>query len=454
MRTFRDLALPDQLVHELTRRELTHPTAIQEATIPDALAGASVIGRSHTGSGKTYAFALPLITRLATDERLSRTSVPGQPRSLILAPTRELAQQITDRIEDLAAAVGLRTLVLSGGVPVATHRTQLAAPVDIAVATPARLLDLRRRKLLSLDAVEIFVVDEADHLTEVGFAPQLDAIAAQIPESAQRLVFSATVDQSTRRLAPHARIHELSDGAATAAVEGLSQWLVMVRTKEQRDALIHRLARRRASTIIFCSTKEDVDRYARDTGGCSVHSDRTQAQRTAAVERFSSGEEPVLICTDIAARGIDIANIDLVVHLGLAFDPKSFVHRSGRTARSGATGNSLSIIDANRQHRAEEQFRSAGVTPRQLELDSAELDSLIGPLRQTRPSQGESARTQSGGRTGKKSSSGSRRSAAGSRGGTAQQPAQGGRRGFRPKKKKKGGAWGKGSVTTRRHIPT
>ncbi|WKD61142.1 ATP-dependent RNA helicase RhlE [Corynebacterium ciconiae DSM 44920] len=452
MHSFRDLALPDQLVHELTRRELTHPTAIQQATIPDALSGASVIGRSHTGSGKTFAFALPLITRLATDEHLTRSSTPGHPRGLILAPTRELAVQIAERIEDLAAAMGLRTLALTGGVPVATQRTQLAAPVDIAVATPARLLDLRRRSLLQLDAVEIFVVDEADHLAEVGFAPQLDAIAARIPSSAQRLVFSATIDHSTRRLAPAARIHELSAPGATAAVEGLTQWVVWTDSEEQRDQLVHQLARRRASTLIFCATKHQVSRYARETGACFVHSDRTQAQRAAAVERFASGAEPVLIATDVAARGIDIANIDLVVHVGIAFDAQSFVHRSGRTARSGASGNSLSIVDTTYRRRAKKHFRTAGVDPRELAWDSPELSSLIGPLRQPRSSEAQSSTSRRGGSADAGRHSGSPSGTARSRGRSDSSGAGNARRGFRPKKKKKGGAWGKGSVTTRRRI--
>lgn len=446
MTTFADLGLPATLTNALGAMDLSTPTEIQRHAIPLACAGESVIGRSITGSGKTLAFALPLISRLSTDRTISRSSTPGHPRGLILAPTRELATQITTRIEDLAAAQGLRCLGLTGGVSVRSQRLSLAAPVDIAVATPARLLDLTSQRILSLNKVESLAIDEADQLIDAAFFDQLSAILNQIPAGAQRLVFSATLDETIRHLAPGARI--CTTGQAKARSKGLKHYVVVVDTHEQRDHILQEISHRRQATLIFASTKALAKRIARTTGSAVLHGDKTHNQRTTVMEEFRSGAAPVLVTTDVAARGIDISEVSLVVQIGTAFNATSYIHRAGRTARAGAAGASLNVLFRSELEVATAHFAEAGVHPIFVDHGSGQWNQLIGPTRkQSRSTDGAQRSAGSSTRSDRRESSRGHQRHNGQRSSTHRYA---GGRSRQQKKKKKGGAWSRGSVATPR----
>lgn len=369
MPSFARVGLNQQIVQSLRAQGLTEAFDIQAAAIPDALAGKNVLGRAPTGSGKTFAFGLPMLHRLA-----GRPSMPKTPRGLILAPTRELADQIGQRLADPAAACGLRLVTVFGGVPIAKHIRQLAAPVDVLVATPGRVQDLIARRCLDVRQVEITALDEADQMADMGFIPQVRAILRYTPATGQRLLFSATLDGQVadlvKEFVPDAVTH--STAPAQARVDTMEHYVISAGAKENRNDIVARLAAREGSTIIFVRAKYTVDRQVkklRKVGipARGIHGDKGQSSRTTALREFASGKAPVLVATDIAARGLDISSVDLVVHLDPPAEHKAYVHRAGRTARAGKSGVVVTIMCEGQEKQVASVMSAAGITPTYLE---------------------------------------------------------------------------------------
>jgi superfamily II DNA/RNA helicase len=331
----------------LTSRGITTPRPIQARTLPDALVGRDVLGRAETGSGKTLAFGLPLLVRTATasTKRLAR-----QPRGLVLVPTRELADQVHDELLPLAAVLGLRLLAVYGGVPLHRQVQELRRGTDVVVATPGRLLDLLHQDTCSLDAVAIAVLDEADHMADMGFLPAVTSLLDRVPPGGQRLLFSATldgqVDTLVRRYLTDPVRHTVAPTAAAAA-----RMDHQIRTVQATDkvAIAAELAGRPGRTLLFVRTKHRAARLARqlDRAGIragALHGNLAQPARTRALAAFAAGTVPVLVATDIAARGLHVDGIDLVVHFDPPAEPKAYLHRSGRTARAGAAGTVVTLV--------------------------------------------------------------------------------------------------------------
>jgi superfamily II DNA/RNA helicase len=360
--TFASLGLPDRLVSALARRGMSAPFAIQTLAVPDALAGRDVLGRGQTGSGKTLAFGLPLLARLA-----GGTRTPRAPRGLVLVPTRELAQQVHDELAPLGQAVGLSLAAVYGGASMGRQIDQLRRGADVVVATPGRLQDLVDQGACSLAGVEVTVLDEADHMADLGFLPAVTALLDLTPSGGQRLLFSATLDRGVDRLvrtfltAP--ALHAVA--AADSSVSTMDHRVYALQHDVKVD-IAAEIARRPGRTLIFVRTKHGADRLASSLrrGGVeagAIHGDLTQQARRRALADFTDGRARVLVATDVAARGIHVDDVDLVVHYDPPADPKDYLHRSGRTARAGASGTVLSLLTSD-QVRASQRLRErAGV---------------------------------------------------------------------------------------------
>ena len=349
----------------LGARGVTTPRPIQARSVPDGLAGRDVLGRAETGSGKTLAFGLPLLVRTATagSQRTAR-----QPRGLVLVPTRELADQVHDELLPLAAAFGLRLLAVYGGVPLGRQIQQLRRGTDIAVATPGRLLDLLGQGACSLDGVAIAVLDEADHMADMGFLPAVTSLLDRVPPGGQRLLFSATldgqVDTLIRRYLTDPVRHTVASTAASAA-----RMDHQIRTVEATDkvAVAAELAGHPGRTLVFVRTKHRAARLARqlDRAGVragALHGNLAQPARARALAAFAAGTVPVLVATDIAARGIHVDGIGLVVHFDPPAEPKAYLHRSGRTARAGAAGTVVTLVLPEQASEVARLHRRAQVT--------------------------------------------------------------------------------------------
>ena len=347
-RSFAELGLPPVLAAALAGRGITTPRPIQARTLPDALAGRDILGRAETGSGKTLAFGLPLLVRTAA---VNAKRIPRQPRALVLVPTRELADQVHDELAQLAATLGLRVLAVYGGVPLRTQVLALQRGTDVVVATPGRLLDLLRQGACSLDAVAVAVLDEADHMADMGFLPAVTSLLDLVPTGGQRLLFSATLDSQVdtlvrRYLADPVR-HMVGPTAAAAA--RTDHHVRIVSAADKKVAVAAELAARPGRVLLFVRTKHGAARLARqlDRAGVragALHGNLAQSARTRALAAFTAGTVPVLVATDIAARGIHVDGIDLVVHFDPPAEPKAYLHRSGRTARAGATGTVVTLV--------------------------------------------------------------------------------------------------------------
>ena len=343
--SFAQLGLPDRLVSALARRDLHAPFAIQVRAIPDALAGRDVLGRGQTGSGKTLAFGLPLLTRL-----VGGTRVGGRPRGLVLVPTRELAQQVHDQLAPLGQALDLKFCAVYGGASMGRQIDQLRRGVDIVVATPGRLQDLIDQRECSLAEVQVAVLDEADHMADLGFMPAVTKLLDMTPADGQRLLFSATLDRGVDKLV-HTYLHDPAMhavAAASAPVEAMDHLVFAVQHDAKVD-LAAEIAARPGRTLIFVRTKHGADRLAtqlRRTGveAGAIHGNLTQNARKKALDAFTRGQARVLVATDVAARGIHVDDVDLVVHFDPPADHKDYLHRSGRTARAGARGTVLSFV--------------------------------------------------------------------------------------------------------------
>ena len=360
--TFQSLGLPDKLVSALARRDLHAPFAIQTRSIPDALAGRDVLGRGATGSGKTRAFGLPLLTRLVGGERLR-----GMPRGLVLVPTRELAQQVHDAIAPLAQALDLKVSAVYGGASMGRQIDQLRRGIDVVVATPGRLQDLIEQRECALDRVQITVLDEADHMADLGFMPAVTALLDLTSPDAQRLLFSATldrgVDKLVRQYLKDPAIHAVASAESTVTTMDHRVYAVQHSAKVDIAAEI---AARPGRTLFFVRTKHGADRLAlqlRKVGveAGAIHGNLTQHARKRALENFTTGHARVLVATDVAARGIHVDDVDLVVHYDPPADHKDYLHRSGRTARAGASGTVLSFITSDQVREHQRMRERAGV---------------------------------------------------------------------------------------------
>ena len=335
--TFADLGLSDEIVVALTARGITAPFPIQALAIPDALAGRDVCGKAKTGSGKTLAFGLPVLQRMPR-------SKPGSPSGLVLAPTRELANQICDELAAPAAAVRRRVLAVYGGAPIDKQIARLRAGVDLAVATPGRMIDLIDRGAVSLRAVRHVVVDEADRMADMGFLPQVEWILRNVESGHQTLLFSATldgaVDSLIRRYQTSPSMHSVAPREITVA-EMVHRFVgVHKMDKVKVAAAIAGPVRR---TLMFTRTKVAADRLARDlrregVKAAPIHGDLRQSAREKSLRQFIAGDLPVLVATDVAARGIHVDDVDVVVQYDPPSDHKTYVHRAGRTARAGESG--------------------------------------------------------------------------------------------------------------------
>jgi superfamily II DNA/RNA helicase len=343
--SFHALGLPEPLVTALARRGVHAPFAIQARALPDAIAGRDVLGRGQTGSGKTLAFGLPMLARL---DRLP--SVPKAPLGLVLVPTRELAQQVADALAPLGQALGIRVATVYGGAPMGKQIDQLRRGVHVVIATPGRLQDLVDRGAADLGQVRITVLDEADHMADLGFMPAVTALLDLTPSNGQRLLFSATLDRGVDALAlrylSNPAMHAVA--AAASPVDTMDH-LVFAVARETKVEVAAEIASRPARTLFFVRTKHGADRLAQQLSGAGVqataiHGNLNQGQRRRALEAFSDGTHRVLVATDVAARGIHVDDVDLVVHYDPPQDHKDYLHRSGRTARAGARGTVVSLV--------------------------------------------------------------------------------------------------------------
>ena len=337
---FAALGVPPVLVERLARDGIADPFPIQEATIPDAIAGRDVLGRGRTGSGKTLAFGLSMITRLADGTRPESK----RPRSLILVPTRELAMQVSDALEPFVHVTGLRHKLVAGGLSYEPQIKALNKGIDILVATPGRLADLMERGAVELGGVQIAVLDEADHMADMGFLPEVTAILDEIPAGGQRLLFSATLDKGIDTLVDRYLVDPVthSTDEAQASVTTMSHHVLLIDPQDKK-ALTAELAGRGGRVIVFARTQLGSDRIAgelRERGvlAASLHGGLSQAVRNRVLGAFRDGSMNVLVATDVAARGIHVDDVGMVVQVDPPTDHKDYLHRAGRTARAGEEG--------------------------------------------------------------------------------------------------------------------
>jgi superfamily II DNA/RNA helicase len=371
--SFAELGVPDALVRALNRADITTPFSIQTATIPDALAGRDVLGRGQTGSGKTLAFGLSMLARIATSGR----SKPRRPKGLVLVPTRELAMQVNDVLTPLAKAMGLFTKTAFGGAPYHTQIFALERGVDVLVATPGRLADLIERGACSLAAVEISVLDEADQMADMGFLPDVTALLEQTPEHAQRLLFSATLDGDVDTLVKrfmHNPVTHQVDGAV-ASVDTMAHHALLIPPADKFNILAS-IANRAGRTIMFVKTQMAVDRLVEQFAEVGVragalHGGKTQRVRTRTLAEFREGRVDVLVATNVAARGIHVDGVSLVVHVDPPNDAKDYLHRAGRTARAGESGTVVTLILPRQRRSTFTMLERAGVAPVRTEVNAS-----------------------------------------------------------------------------------
>ena len=342
--TFAELGVPDQLVAALAARGIDRPFDVQARTIPDALTGRDVCGRAPTGAGKTIAFGVPVLARIGR-------AAQRRPTGLILAPTRELAAQISRELSPLAQACSLRVAAVYGGVGEAAQRHALARGVDVLVACPGRLGDLLRQRALTLDGVEVVVVDEADRMSDMGFLPDVRRILDLTPTTRQTLLFSATLDGAAGVLSRNYQSAPVSHDIEGQRSDRRSNAVHLFWTIDgpQRTDLAANLVPVAGPTIVFCRTRRGADRLAKQLHRAGIrtealHGGRSQNQRDRALTAFEVGDVDALVATDVAARGIHVDGVACVVHFDTAADEKAYLHRSGRTARAGAAGFVVSFV--------------------------------------------------------------------------------------------------------------
>jgi superfamily II DNA/RNA helicase len=364
--SFIELGVPADLSDILASQGITEPTPIQNATLPDSIAGRDVLGRGRTGSGKTLAFLLPLIARL--DKSKARRT-PKRPRALILAPTRELVSQIAAALEPLAQAYGYKTRTVFGGVGQGPQVQALRSGVDILIACPGRLEDLIQQGACDLGAVEVTILDEADHMADLGFLPAVRRLLEQTPRSGQRMLFSATLDAGVnvlvKRFLVDPRTHEAD--SAQSPVAKMDHHVLHVH-RDQRVPVLVDLTSAPGRTMVFTRTKHGAKALARQLNARGVptvelHGNLAQNARTRNMEAFQSGKATTLVATDIAARGIHVDDVALVVHADPPAEHKAYLHRSGRTARAGAAGTVITLMTDQQVKDVRALTRAAGINP-------------------------------------------------------------------------------------------
>ena len=362
--SFTDLGVDPAFASALARQGIMEPFAIQVATLPDAIAGRDVLARAQTGSGKTLAFGLAALTNL-----LGKTAHRRQPLSLILVPTRELAMQVNDTLRPIADAAELRLRLIAGGMPYAKQIDALDRGVHMLVATPGRLMDLADRGSVDLSSVEITVLDEADQMADMGFMPIVREILDLTKPGSQRLLFSATLDGDVDALRKAYMNNPVTHSLApsSASVDTMEHHVLLVHPMD-KELITTQIAAREGRTILFARTQAGVDRIAdhlqsQGVAAGALHGGKTQAVRTRTLDAFKNGVTPVLVATDVAARGIHVDGISLVLHVDAPSDPKDYLHRAGRTARAGESGTVV-ILAAPKQQRTVSALTSrAGVDP-------------------------------------------------------------------------------------------
>ncbi|WP_409332113.1 DEAD/DEAH box helicase [Trujillonella humicola] len=364
--TFEALGVPAPLVEVLTASGITAPFPIQVATLPDTLAGRDVLGRGRTGSGKTLAFSLPLVARLAASD--SRRT-PKRPRALVLVPTRELANQVLAVVDPLARALGMRATVVFGGVGQNPQVQALAAGVDVLIACPGRLEDLIGQGHADLSAVEVTILDEADHMADLGFLPGVKRLLDRTPKVGQRLLFSATLDNGVdvlvKRYLSNPTTHSVDP--AVAPVSTMTHHVLQVQAADKAE-VVRELASGLGRSVLFTRTKHQAKKLAKHLTAAGVpavdlHGNLSQNARERNLEAFSSGATRVLVATDIAARGIHVDDVALVVHVDPPAEHKAYLHRSGRTARAGAGGTVVTVSTPDQAGEVRTLARQAGITP-------------------------------------------------------------------------------------------
>ena len=407
--TFGELGVPGLLVRVLAADGKKTAFPIQADTLPDSLAGRDVLGRGRTGSGKTLAFSIPLVTRLGSYDSLGQTAMKEfrdeikrrkkasleerrsddflpHPRGLVLAPTRELANQINDVLMPLAHAFGMNTTTIYGGVKYIHQVRDLKAGADIVVACPGRLEDLLRQGLLTLESVEVVVIDEADEMADMGFLPPVKRLLEQISPNAQHMLFSATldhgVDEVVNTFLHDPKVHEVD--SATAEPDLMTHH-VFETTRGDKHELVRTLASGTGRRILFTRTKFQAKKLAKNLTqngipAAELHGNLSQNQRDRNLAAFDSGDVRVMVATDVAARGIDVGGVELVVQVEPPADPKSFVHRSGRTARAGKAGDVVTLVLPEQRRETRRLLNQAGIKTKMIEVthDSPEVLELVG----------------------------------------------------------------------------
>ena len=363
---FAALGVPTQLARVLEDRGIIEPTPIQQATLPDSLAGRDVLGRGRTGSGKTYAFLLPLLARLAASGKRRQGL---RPRALILAPTRELATQIDEALRPLAQPMGMTSCTVFGGVGQNPQVRAIKQGVDVVVACPGRLEDLIGQGHVNLDAVEITVLDEADHMADLGFLPGVKRILDRTPRDGQRMLFSATLDAGVNTLVKRYLSSPVTHEAdsAQSPVSTMTHHVLHVRPETHLDVLVDLVAAP-GRTVVFTRTKHRAKKLARQLNSAGVpavelHGNLSQGARTRTMEAFHAGTASTLVATDIAARGIHVDDVGLVIHADPPVEHKAYLHRSGRTARAGNDGTVVTLMTDDQVRDVRDLTRKAGINP-------------------------------------------------------------------------------------------
>ncbi|ADI10047.1 ATP-dependent RNA helicase [Streptomyces bingchenggensis BCW-1] len=362
--SFTELDLPEGLTAELARQGVTVPFPIQAAALPNALAGRDVLGRGRTGSGKTLAFGLALLARTA-----GQRAEPRRPLALVLVPTRELAQQVTDALIPYARPLRLRLATVVGGMSIGRQAGALRDGAEVVVATPGRLHDLIERGDCRLDQVRVTVLDEADQMADMGFLPQVTRLLRQVPADGQRMLFSATLDhavgQLVRRFLDDPAVHSVD--ASAGAVTTMEHHVLHIADTDKRT-VVTRVAARDGRVIMFLDTKRAVDRLtkhllASGVRAAALHGGKSQPQRTRTLDYFKTGHVSVLVATNVAARGIHVDDLDLVVNVDPPADHKDYLHRGGRTARAGGSGTVVTLVLPDQRRAMAGLMTDAGITP-------------------------------------------------------------------------------------------
>lgn len=398
---FEDLGLSPEILRALNDQGYVHPTPIQAKAIPVVLQGGDVMGAAQTGTGKTAGFSLPIIQRLLPHANASMSPARHPVRAVILTPTRELADQVADNVKAYSRHTSLRSTVIFGGMDMAPQTAALQAGVEILIATPGRLLDHVQQKVLNLSQTQILVLDEADRMLDMGFLPDLQRIINLLPKQRQNLMFSATFSPEIKKLASsflnNPVLIEVARSNATA--DKVTQTIYKASEEDKRDMVAHIISERELKQVlVFTNTKIGASRLARQLEqqgikASAIHGDKTQAERMAALEAFKKGTVDVLVATDVAARGLDIAELPCVINYDLPYNAEDYVHRIGRTGRAGASGDAISLYSdkENRQLADIEKMIKRKLTPESLEGYSRRPQASLRGNRESAPRSDRSA---------------------------------------------------------------